>query len=73
MADDAIDHAVGAAHRWRYKIFDMLVGTVLLLLTGQVLAHTSVPIDTTPPSVEYGALYRAVELSGIFPDSKRLC
>ena len=70
MAADAIDHAVGAAHRWRCKVLDMLVGTALLLLTGQVLAHTGVSIDTTPPSVQYGPLYRAVELSGIFPDSK---
>ncbi len=28
------------------------------------------PAYTTPPSIEYGDLYRAVELGGIFPDSK---
>jgi alpha,alpha-trehalase len=26
--------------------------------------------DTTPPSIAYGDLYRAVELGGVFPDSK---
>jgi neutral trehalase len=28
------------------------------------------PADTTPPSIEYGQFYSAVELGAIFPDSK---
>jgi len=33
-------------------------------------AQTVGPDYTTPPSIEYGSLYRAVELASIFPDSK---
>jgi neutral trehalase len=35
-----------------------------------VWAQTVGPVYTTPPSIEYGELYRDVELASIFPDSK---
>jgi alpha,alpha-trehalase len=35
-----------------------------------VCAQTVGPDDPVPPSIEYGPLYRDVELSSIFPDSK---
>lgn len=35
-----------------------------------VRAQTVGPAYTTPPSIEYGELYRDVELASIFPDSK---
>ena len=73
MGDEAIPDAGWDAHRWRHKVPNMLaasIGTALLLLTGPVLADAGQTIDTTPPSVEYDPLYRAVALAGIFPDSK---
>ncbi len=41
-----------------------------ILVAAPAAAQRVGPADTTPPSIEYGPLYPAVELSGIFPDSK---
>jgi alpha,alpha-trehalase len=60
-------------HRRRRRVLHRRVvalATAILLLTGPVLAQPGGTADTTPPSIEYGPLYRAVELAGIFPDSK---
>jgi alpha,alpha-trehalase len=46
-----------------------LIGVSAVLATG-VRAQTVGPDYPVPPSIEYGALYRNVELSSIFPDSK---
>ncbi len=46
-----------------------LIGVSAALATG-VCAQTVGPDYPVPPSIEYGALYRNVELSSIFPDSK---
>ncbi len=45
-------------------------GAAFLLATPSARSQVVGSADTTPPSIEYGALYNAVELSGIFPDSK---
>jgi alpha,alpha-trehalase len=73
MADSATAHAISATHRRKRNVLSRPVASVttaLLLFTAPVLAQPGAAIDTTPPSIEYGPLYGAVELSGIFPDSK---
>jgi alpha,alpha-trehalase len=45
------------------------VGVWTFLATG-VQAQSVGPDYPVPPSIEYGSLYRAVELASIFPDSK---
>jgi alpha,alpha-trehalase len=45
------------------------VGICTIIATG-VQAQTVGPDYPVPPSIEYGALYRNVELASIFPDSK---
>ncbi len=45
------------------------IGAWAILATG-VSAQTVGPDYPVPPSIEYGPLYREVELSAIFPDSK---
>ena len=60
-----------AARASRVRIAGLAIGGAAFLLAapsarGQVVGTA----DTTPPSIEYGALYSAVELSSIFPDSK---
>ena len=45
------------------------IGVWVILATG-AYAQAVGPDDPIPPSIEYGALYRDVELSSIFPDSK---
>ena len=50
-----------------------LAGAILCLglIAGGAAARPTVPTaDTVPPSIEYGALYRAVELGQVFADSK---
>jgi alpha,alpha-trehalase len=58
---------------------DVWLGTRLILaaavsaicfIVNPVEAQTVGPAYTTPPSIEYGELYRDVELASIFPDSK---
>jgi alpha,alpha-trehalase len=44
-------------------------GIWAMFATG-VYAQTVGPDDPVPPSIEYGSLYRDVELASIFPDSK---
>ncbi len=46
-----------------------VVGVWTILATG-VRAQSVGPDYPIPPSIEYGSLYRAVELASIFPDSK---
>lgn len=73
MADDAIAHRAEAAYQRRRSLSNILIASftaALVLLSGSVLAQPGASIDTTPPSIEYGPLYGAVELAGIFPDSK---
>jgi alpha,alpha-trehalase len=51
----------------------LLIGTILTVgLIGAVSARAQTvgPADTTPPSIEYGPLYSAVELAPVFTDSK---
>ena len=55
--------------------YDRLVGAlaafgVWLILAPGPRAQTVGPDYPIPPSIEYGDLYAAVELAGIFPDSK---
>ena len=42
----------------------------LLLAASPAYSQVVGSAYTTPPSISYGTLYKAVELSGIFPDSK---
>ena len=44
--------------------------TAICFAASSVGAQTVGPAYTTPPSIEYGELYRDVELASIFPDSK---
>ena len=48
----------------------LLGGAALLLLAPRAHGQVVGTADTVPPSIEYGALYSAVELSTVFPDSK---
>jgi alpha,alpha-trehalase len=48
----------------------VLAAGVFALLTTGVYAQTVGPDYPVPPSIEYGSLYRDVELSSIFTDSK---
>jgi alpha,alpha-trehalase len=48
----------------------VLAAGVFALLTTGVYAQTVGPDYPVPPSIEYGSLYRDVELSSIFADSK---
>ncbi len=49
----------------------LTVGCTALVLSALSARGQAVgPADTTPPSIEYGELYSAVELSNIFTDSK---
>lgn len=55
----------------RARFAGLAIGAAALLLTAPSARSQVVgSADTTPPSIEYGALYSAVELSSVFPDSK---
>ncbi len=43
---------------------------VAICLSLQALADVVPAATPAPPSIEYGALYRAVEMAGLFPDQK---
>jgi alpha,alpha-trehalase len=60
-----------AARATRTHTFILAIGgAALLLATPAARSQVVGSADTTPPSIEYGPLYSAVELSSIFPDSK---
>ena len=54
-----------------YRLVRALVAlSIWVVPASAVLADSVGPADTTPPSIEYGDLYSAVELAPVFPDSK---
>ncbi len=55
-------------HPWLIKT--VLASTVSVMLAVPAPAQTVGPDYPVPPSIEYGELYRDVELAAIFPDSK---
>ncbi len=46
------------------------LGAMAVASAASAKAQTVGPDDPVPPSIEYGALYSAVELAGVFSDSK---
>lgn len=55
----------------RDRVFQAIAGFgVCAFLATGVHAQTVGPDYPVPPSIEYGRLYRDVELASIFPDSK---
>ena len=60
-----------SARAFRGRIAGLTISCVTLLLAiPSAQSQVVGPADTTPPSIEYGDLYSAVELSNIFTDSK---
>ncbi len=59
------------AHAASLHITTLLIGGLAAVLPASPAWADAVGrADVIPPSIEYGALYRAVELGSIFPDSK---
>ncbi len=52
---------------------NLVAGVFALLLAGAVPARTQPAPPPAPPSIEFGQLFRDVQLQSVFPDQKTFC